>query len=533
MPFLRAIHARRRIRTALARHECGAAMLADGYYRVTRSPAALAITAGPGVCNAVTGIALAHSEQTPMIVLSAQVPTHWLGRGAAQEMDTVQLLRPVTKESIALADPSRAQSALEHLIGVATSGRPGPVHLSVPLNAWSLPTVDQPAARRVLLPAPDPEAMLSVSRLLRAAESPCVLVGYGAVQAGAERELAALAAAHPKLRVACTPRAKGAFAEEHPQSLGVFGFAGQDAATSALLGNSDLLLVLGSRLGEMTTHAWDRRLGQRRMIQVDIEASELGRNYPIELGVVCDVRQFLLTLLDGAGESRVSSSRFASVELCPEPSPRALSLPGEELAPSRLMSTLNRHLRGDEHVFVDIGNCMAWSIHYLVRNCPRRWHLNLVFGCMGHALPAAVGGALGGSKRNVVIVGDSAFAMSGFELHTAVELRLPIVVIVLNDSGHGMVEMGCDVQFGPGKMPSYRFGRRLALAEFAASLGAGSFEVKNEAELECALDAAFRFDGPVLLDVRIDPTEMPPFGARMSALKRNFGVEHSQRGAND
>jgi acetolactate synthase I/II/III large subunit len=527
MPMLRALHSGRRIRTVLTRHEGGATLLADGYYRVTRRPAVVALTAGPGVCNALTGIALAYAEHTPMIVISAQVPTHWVGRCAAQEMDTAALLRPVTKESVQLADPSRAQSTLQRLVHLATDGRPGPVHLSVPLNLWSAPAQHQPSVRRVSPPSGNSDSAEHVAKLLKQARRPCVLVGYGAVQAGAERELIALAATFPHVRFACTPRAKGAFPEDHAQAVGVFGFAGHARATELLLGDADLVLVLGSRLGEMTSNAWDERLGRRRLIQVDIEPTELGRNFAVELGVAGDIRHFLLALLDGLGEARVLSARPAvstprEAKLAPVP-----PLPTQVVKPSRLLRELNSALSGEEHVFVDIGNCMAWAIHQLTRNRPRRWHLNLVFGCMGHALPAAIGGALGGGRRNVVLVGDAAFAMTGFELHTAVENNVPLVVIVLNDSGHGMVEMGCEVQFGAGAVPSYRFGRRIDACGIAIALGCRAKTVCTEADLVSALACALEFEGTTLLDVHIDSSERPPFGARMSALKRNFGGQAS------
>jgi acetolactate synthase-1/2/3 large subunit len=195
------------------------------------------------------------------------------------------------------------------------------------------------------------------------------------------------------------------------------------------------------------------------------------------------------------------------------------------IRPSQVMEIANARLSADTHVYVDIGNCMAWAIHYLRRDSPACWHVNLIFGCMGHALPAALGGCLGGPGPVVAIVGDAAFAMSAFELHTAVEEGLPLVVLVLNDSGHGMVEMGSEVQFGPGAVPSARFVHRIDAAAFATSVGARARRVDCADALESALLEALASAGPSLIDVWIDPTEVPPFGSRMRLLRKNFGEE--------
>lgn len=192
------------------------------------------------------------------------------------------------------------------------------------------------------------------------------------------------------------------------------------------------------------------------------------------------------------------------------------------IKPSIAMQTLSAQLAPETHVYVDIGNCMAWAIHHLHRDLPGRWHVNLIFGCMGHALPAALGGCLASIEPVVAIAGDAAFAMSAFELHTAVEEHLPLIVLVLNDGGHGMVEMGSAHQYGPCAVPSARFRQRIAAADFARAVGAHSNLVDSPASLASAIEQAYGRSGPSLIDIVIDPTEMPPFGARMKLLEQNF-----------
>jgi acetolactate synthase-1/2/3 large subunit len=296
-PLLEAVHRKNRLRTVLCRHESGAVMMADGHYRLSRRMAAVAVTAGPGLSNAVTAVTLAHEEQIPLVIISAQVATGVYGRTAAQELDTVTLLRPVTKASRALSAAARTQAALSDLLRIATSGRPGPVHLSVPADFWRQRASVQPARLPRTRPRPiDARAIRQAAELIKRATKPVVLAGYGVVQSQAYDELLELVRRFPLLHMACTPRAKGAFPESHPQSLGVFGFAGQERAEKGVLVDSDLVLVVGSRLGEISSSSWDARMGQRPIIQIDIESAEIGRNFPVELGLVGDARELLRLL---------------------------------------------------------------------------------------------------------------------------------------------------------------------------------------------------------------------------------------------
>lgn len=296
-PLLEAVHRRGRLRPVLCRHESGAVMMADGHYRLSRRLAAVAVTAGPGLSNAVTAVALAHEEHIPLLIISAQVATDCHGRTAAQELDTVTLLRPVTKASRALSAALRAQASLNDLFRIATSGRPGPVHLSVPSDLWRQRARIEPAPLPRTRPRPtDARSIRQAHERIACAQRPVVLAGYGVVQSQAHDELAKLVMRWPHVRVACTPRAKGVFPESHSQSLGVFGFAGHLLAERAVLEESDALLVVGSRLGEISSSGWDARLGQRPILQVDIESAEIGRNFPVELGLVGDARELLRQL---------------------------------------------------------------------------------------------------------------------------------------------------------------------------------------------------------------------------------------------
>ena len=298
MPLLRALHQQPELTCVSSATEAGAVLVAEGYFRVTRRPAAVVVTSGPGALNTVPALGLALREQSAVLVISAQVPGTSLGRGAAQEFDTVSALRPVCKQSVQFEDVHRAAETLNDLVGVICSGRQGPGHVSGKADDWLRPT------RRGRKCSPfkefrqvDGDGIAACESALTSARRPIVLLGYGALLSGASAAAIELAKLLPRARFACSPRAKGLFPELHPQSLGVFGFAAREE-TMAAVGASDLVLVVGSRLGEITTAGWTPALEGKRMIQIDAYPGELGRVYPIELGLAGDARAVLAGLCD-------------------------------------------------------------------------------------------------------------------------------------------------------------------------------------------------------------------------------------------
>jgi acetolactate synthase-1/2/3 large subunit len=296
MPLLVALQEDPYFRCILMATEAGAVLAAEGHFRASGQCAAVVVTAGPGVLNTVASSALLLREQSATVILSAQVPRIYRGRGAAQEFDTVLALAPVTKASVALEHPDRASDTLSELIALAVSGRPGPVHLSVAADDWLRRTGVHRAhqamsERRAFDEAGVREAAVALARARRVV----VLLGQGAVRSRAAEAAVALSEALPRAFFACTPRAKGLFPENHPRSLGVFGFAGPELALQEVA-RCDLLLVVGSRLGEITTAGFHSALDGKPMIQIDLHAPELGRVYPAQHRLFGDAKQLLFAL---------------------------------------------------------------------------------------------------------------------------------------------------------------------------------------------------------------------------------------------
>jgi acetolactate synthase I/II/III large subunit len=521
MPIYQELYLQHALRTILVRHEAGAIFAADGYARASGQMAACAITAGPGTTNAVSALAVALRDMVPLFVIAALPPQAVDGRGAAQELDTPAILERVSKKTTVLRVPERAGELTRDLLRVARSGRPGPVVLCIPAdvagrmvaNAGPLP----PQRYRTDARPHDASGAVQAARILCRAHRPALLVGSGATQAGAAGAVRRLA---ERLRcaVASTPRAKGIFPETHPLSVGPFGFAGSPLADRVIGEEADVLLVVGSRLGELSSASWTTRLARKKIIQLDLIPEEIARNYPIELALVGDARRSLEAIdaqlaADGWTHAEMP---FGTPRWLQEPAPDARAFP---LDPRWVFRVLRQELDAQTHLYCDIGNSMCWAIRHFVAERPAQFHVNLTYGCMGHAIPAAVGGALAiGADRIVSVVGDSAFAMTGGEIAVAVEAGLagPLWV-VLDNGGNGMCHVGfkmaCD-----GRAPSSQFSQRIDAAAIARAHGAAAFVVERPEDLAKTLRAARAARRPAVVQVPIDPEAVPPLGLRLEAL---------------
>jgi len=544
MPFYEALAARQKIRPILARHEEGAAFMADGYARVSGRLGVCCATTGPGATNALTGIACARRDSVPVLLLTAQIATAAFGKGAAQEsspfgIDTVDLYKSVTKASVLLIAAEKTPDMARHLLRAAQSGRPGPIHLSLPADLMKRPVpadIRTTAQYRPQHELFDRKAVKEAAGLLLRARRPAILAGYGVHLARAYPELRNLAE-RLRLPVATTQKGKSVFPEDHVLSLGVFGFAGSPQAEAALLSpDTDLLLAIGTSLGELATHGWDPRLAaDRKLLQIDVDPGEIGKNYPVDVGLLGDARRVLTELLyqverdvrwmDNPPDLEY---RLSAVRVGKATNPRVLeaekwddaSVP---LKPQRVVSELRRALPDDAILFSDIGNSMAWALHYYITRQPGTFFVNMGFGAMGHGVAAPIGGKIAAPDRPVAaLVGDAAFAMNGMEVHTAVENKVPVIWVVMNNGGHGMVRLGEKRQFG-GRLDTASFSQPLDVAKMAEAMGALAFLAERPGDVENAVHQALAAQHPAVIDVRIDPAEEPPMGRRFETLTDYFG----------
>ncbi len=519
-PFARALH-ESPIELVHCRHESGAVFGAlEGYFASGR-PGLVFTTTGPGLTNALTGIAAARWEGGKVVLVSAATAPANRGRWAFQETGRVaaSTCGGVTAGALfdyaeLLDDPAALPTVTSRLArGLA---RPGPflAHLQVPVSVQAAPC---PAPIRLLPKTMAPrtctrDTVELVARTL-AGSSFALWVGFGARDAA---ERVRRFAEHTGAPVMCTPRGKGVFPESHPLYLGVTGFGGHAAVDSYMsMHRPDYLLVLGSRLGEMTS-LWDRNmLPDKALVHVDLDPAAFGAAFPDfpSLDVESDVGELLHGLL--ALPTPKLGSRAARVDGWPFPRAPA-ALDRAPVRPSVLMDAIQRVIvdRSNAIVMSEAGNAFAWATHWLRFSGRSSYRVSMGFGSMGHAVTGVVGAALTTGRKAVALVGDGTMLMNN-EVSTAVQHDAPVVWIVLNDARYGMIHQGME---SIGYVPFATEIPRSDFASVADALGAHGLRVTRETEVAAALEEAMAASGPVVVDVCIDPDEEAPSRKRNRSL---------------
>ncbi|MBW2736503.1 MAG: thiamine pyrophosphate-binding protein [Deltaproteobacteria bacterium] len=475
--FFEAVDADPDLRLVVAKHEQGAAFMADGYARAGRRIGVCAGTSGPGSTNLLTGVACAYADGVPLLVITGQAARSAQGRGAAQEatpehMDIVGVFKPVTKYSTMVRSPESLAHHLRAALRQALTGRPGPVHLNVPVDLWELPLAESwfaPQSYRPLTQAFDRKAVHTAADRLLAAELPVMLAGTGVARAHAAEHLLTLAEMLPA-RVATTPAAKGIFPENHPLSLGVLGYAGHAEASDTIFGdNVDVLLTVGASLNEPTTLNWRPDfLPKETLLQLDIDPHRIGRNYPVDVALVGDAQTILVELVYHAHRSIREGSTPRSRWHAEPPllrggerydDPAWRTSEQVPLTPQRWRCDLEEVLPDDAVIVSDIGGHMFFNIHNLCIKENQRFLINFSFASMGHGTAAPVGVALATGRPVIAIVGDACFTMNGMELITAAEYDVPVVWIVENNNMHGIIYHGAKLVGRRQPMEAIRYRR--------------------------------------------------------------------------
>jgi len=536
-PFFEAIEADADLSLIVSKHEEGAAFMADGYARISGKLAVCAGTSGPGATNLLTGVACAFADGVPLLVITGQAASHALGKGAAQEttredIDIVAMFRPVTKYSAMVTSPSALGHHLRRALRLALTGRPGPVHLNVPVDIWEKPLAEEwfdPQTYRPETTTFDRNAVTRAADLLLAARRPAILAGSGVCIANAQEHLRALVEMLPA-RVATTPRAKGVFPEDHPLSLGILGVAGHRAARDTMLGTDvDVLFTVGASLNETATMNWNPRLcAHKALIQLDIDADRIGRNYPVDVPLVGDAQSILVELVYHAHrklrEGVTGQSTWAAAPSLPRwharyEDPAGRTSDAIPVHPARWRVDLLDVLPPNAIVFSDIGGHMLFNMHHLCIGERQRFVINLGFGSMGHGTLAPIGAALAEPNRPVfALVGDGCFTMNGFDLLTAVEHDVPVIWIVENNNMHG-ITWHCSKILSKGTpMRAARYRKPLEVAAIARAMGLSTWVVDGPGQMQAAVAEALDRGGPALIEVRVDGSVCPPLGDRAKSL---------------
>lgn len=504
------------IRVITTKHEAGAMFAAAGYAHTTGKLGVVAVTSGPGALNAMTGLASAWCDSLPVLLLVGDVPRGAQGRGVLQDssshgLQIVEMSRHISKMAAEIASPSSLPHMLRRAIATALSGRKGPVVLTLPIDIMtaqvSTPRVGGSITMGNMVAG---ETLDEIAELLLGADRPLILAGSGVRGHGAPARLRAVAERF-SCPVVTTPKAKGVFPETHPLSLGVLGLGGHRSARRYLDSGVDVVLAVGTSLGDMATDGFAPALqASRALIHVDIDARQVGKSYSPTHAVVASADE----LLGGLADRRLEFSPLK------RPLPTgverhliASSTKSDRIAPHDAILELQRLLPPDTIYTVDSGEHFLYATHYLETAHPDAFVVMTGLGSMGQSIGAAIGAQLAHPGRSVAaIVGDGCFAMTAFEIATAVQEQLPIRVFVFNDERLGMVENGHKTVYG--RRPRYSTGP-LDICSIARGLGAVTMRVDGKNQFDPLM---FTAPGPVVIDVRIDPDIMIPKVDRVAVM---------------
>jgi len=507
------------LRVVTTKHETNAGFMAMGYAAATGRPGVVLTTAGPGITNALTGIASAYYEGLPVVHIAGEVARSAFGRGALQEgspagFDAVALMRRITKMSVMLTHPGPAASLLRKALATAYSGRRGPVFISLPLDVSAAKIEEQPIVGTVRSTFEiDGDGARKAVELLQSAHRPLIFAGSGTRDATSRRALLRLVE-HVEAPVAVSTKAKGIFPEDHPLYLGLLGFGGHESVTQYLEGGVDVILAVGSGLNDFTTNAWTPKLkASRAFIQIDIDSAQLGKNYPIDLGLLGPADAVLGRMLEYRDDTPRSKPRPFQAHFTTQAPP---SSPRGMLTTPEVVLAMNSFLPSDAFVTCDMGEHLASALHFYRVKTGGDFFTSLGFGSMGSGIVSAIGLALGQPNRpTYAICGDGGFLMFGNELATAVQHGANVTFVLINDSRLNMVHHGLRDLFGQTPDLSTQL---IDFAAMARSMGADGEIVTDHETLETELSK--KRSKPVVLDVRVDAEVRLAASQRVAAVRQ-------------
>ena len=505
--------------------EKSAAYMADGYARATGRPG-ICMAQVVGALNLAAGLRDAHLARSPVIAMTGGREPHTVFRGAYQEVDDLPAFEPVTKLNATVDAVERFPDMVRQAFRVATSGSPGPVHLQFRGNEGQVEAEEadmqaacepQFAGVPPFRPTPDPESVTAATRRLEQAVRPAIVAGGGVRTSGASADLVALAE-RLNVPVATSLNGKDVIPGNHPLSVGVVGTYSRESA-NLVVGEADLVLLVGTSAGGMTTHFWQVPAPGTAVVQIDIAPAALGRHYPVQAAIQGDARVALQAML-AATEGQSAASRAVwldrSAALVAEwrqkyaPLLESNALP---IRPERICRELTEHLPDDAVVVADTGHGGMWMGGMYDLRTPRQSYMRSA-GHLGWAFPAALGAKCGLPDRPVFcFTGDAGLWYHVAEIETAARWGITAVVLVNNNSSGNQSNRGFDRAYGGEQTAA---GRRLwqftdiNFADIAASMGAVGIRVEKPAALPGALAQAFAADRPVILDVLTDIDAMAP-----------------------
>lgn len=526
-PFIDAILDYQSIKFISAKHESGGALMAYGYAQGSGKIGVCCGTTGGGTTNLATGVATAYMNSVPLLVITGQISTFEFGKGAFQEstgigqsINSVEFFKSFTKETLCIEKPENAIALIQCAIKTATSGRMGPVHINIPFDIQLTEIIYQ-AADGIIKPEIkqhdyDHDVVQAI-RMIREAKNPIFLLGWGSVISGANIEIIEIAEAL-NIPVVTTHQGKGSIPSNHRLCLGIMGICGHSAASTYVFEKADLIIAVGTSFGEFSTFNWDKRITENKsIIQIDIDPNEIGKNFPVRLGIIGDAKHISEDILRKVKESEMPLDVEQKEDFGVQKQNMFIdafkmgdrSIP---LKPQWIMKEIRDNTPDSTLFLADSGSHWAWAMHYLPIHHGGGFYPTLSLGSMGASICAAIGLKLAKPENTVVcICGDGSFLMYGNEVTTAEQYNIAVIWVILNDAKYNLPALSMQKQYNRTVGVDFR---KTDFAKLADVFGIKGYRIEKPDDLGLALFDAVHGKWPAIIDAHIDPDEMPPVGKR-------------------
>ena len=508
----------------LVRHEQAAAHAADGYARASGKVGACLATSGPGACNLVTGIATAYMDSVPIVAITGQVPTNLLGNDAFQESDITGITMPVTKHNYLVKSASDLSRVIREAFYIAGTGRPGPVLVDIPKDVSTGLAKDTPLPEKVSLRGYNPtykghkRQIDKAVELIGHAERPLIYAGGGIISSNASAELIQLATTCG-IPVTTTLMGIGCIPCDHPLNLGMLGMHGTEYANFAVT-ESDLLIAIGARFDDRVTGKIDTFAPHAKIVHIDIDPAEIGKNKRVDIPIVGDVKAVLQDMLAGLKKSTMYEPWLKKIRHWRQHHPLRIKDDGR-LHPQQIVRALSDLVKGEAVIVSEVGQNQMWTAQHFCFRHPRTWITSGGLGTMGYGFPAAMGAHFARPDVPVFdIAGDGSIQMNIQEMGTVSANKIPVKVAILNNMYLGMVrqwqELFFDRRYSFTELPPVDF------VKIANAYGIDGIRVDSPDEVLPALKASLACDGPFVMDFRIEREEnvfpMVPAGAAINEM---------------
>ncbi len=532
LPIYDALYGNKKIRHIRTVHEQGAAHAADGYARATGKVGVVLSTSGPGATNLVTGIANAYMDSIPMVAFTGQVALNLLGKDSFQEVDITGVTLPITKHSFLIRDKRDISKKVREAFHIATTGRPGPVLVDLPKDVM-MGQINEDEVRKDIngfvdtfslkqqLPERFGTLVEKTARMIEKAKRPVIYAGGGIISSNASNELLRLA---ERINTPVTTTLMGitGFPTEHTLCLGMLGMHGTAYANMAVT-ECDLLLALGARFDDRVTGKLKHFAPKAKIVHIDIDPAELGKNVNINLGIKGDIKQFLKELLEVI-PSKKNEQWIKTLMDWKHSYP--LKYCDKGLKPQYVVEEICRQTEGEAIIATEVGQHQMWAAQFYRFKETRSFVSSGGLGTMGFGLPAALGAKLGRPDKTVFnIAGDGSFEMNCHELITAARYNIPVITVVFNNRSLGMVRQWQEMFFDERYSHVHLDGEHTDYVKLAEACGVEGYEVTEKRDLPEAIKQAINIQAPAVIDVKIDPKEnVMPMVPPGSAINEMLGI---------